>query len=134
MRPRPPESTRTDPLVPDSPLFRSRLQLRRRVHAAQRQRSESALHAALPRSGPSSEQHRAGLRRQHALMREHLPTMTRALLRGTLAIAHLLIGLLMALVASVDPFDLLNRARLAGSWHRGLLREIGRGSCRERGW
>src|SRR3546814_4223158 len=58
-------------------------------------------------------------------MREHLPTMTRALLRGTLAIAHLLIGLLMALVASVDPFDLLNRARLAGSWHRGLLRVIG---------
>src|SRR3546814_15332278 len=58
-------------------------------------------------------------------MREHLPTMTRALLRGTLAIAHLLIGLLMALVASVDPFDLLNRARLAGSWHRGLLRVLG---------
>src|SRR3546814_1557129 len=33
--------------------------------------------------------------------------------------------LLMALVASVDPFDLLNRARLAGSWHRGLLRVLG---------
>src|SRR3546814_14046912 len=108
MRRQTPRSTRTYTRVPYTTLFRS-----------------AALHAALPRSGPSSEQHRAGLRRQHALMREHLPTMTRALLRGTLAIAHLLIGLLMALVASVDPFDLLNRARLAGSWHRGLLRVLG---------
>lgn len=58
-------------------------------------------------------------------MPERLSGTVRAVLRGALLIVHLLIGLLMALVASVDFFDVLNRARLAGAWHRVLLGILG---------
>ena len=46
----------------------------------------------------------------------------RAALRGTLVLVHLAVGLLMATVAGLDLFERLDRARLAGWWHRVLLR------------
>ncbi|NGY05828.1 lysophospholipid acyltransferase family protein [Solimonas terrae] len=51
--------------------------------------------------------------------------VTRAVLRGALVIVHLVIGLLMAVAAGLDFFEWLDRARLAGWWHRVLLRILG---------
>jgi 1-acyl-sn-glycerol-3-phosphate acyltransferase len=49
----------------------------------------------------------------------------RAALRGAFVLLHLTVGLLMATVAGLDLFERLDRARLAGWWHRVLLRILG---------
>lgn len=51
--------------------------------------------------------------------------LARTLLRTTVLIAHLVVGLLMALVVSLDFFEVLDRAWLAGWWHRRLLGVLG---------
>lgn len=58
-------------------------------------------------------------------MPTRLFAVIRAILRGTLVIVHLVIGLLMATITCFDFFERLDRARLAGCWHRALLRILG---------
>lgn len=58
-------------------------------------------------------------------MPARLFAVVRAILRGTLVIVHLGIGLSMATIVSLDFFERLDRARLAGWWHRVLLRILG---------
>jgi 1-acyl-sn-glycerol-3-phosphate acyltransferase len=52
-------------------------------------------------------------------------TMLRFAARVLMLFVHLSVGLLMALVVSIDFFELLDRARLAGWWHRQLLAILG---------
>jgi len=58
-------------------------------------------------------------------MPAHILAIARTVLRGTLVLVHLAVGLLMATVAGLDLFERLDRARLAGWWHRVLLRILG---------
>lgn len=49
----------------------------------------------------------------------------RRMLRAALLIAHLLVGLLLALAVSIDRFEWVDRPRVASWWHRHLLAILG---------